>query len=86
MKKIILAAFILIPFSSPAFAACEGFLNSMNALEAAVKEQPKPQTKTDRHIQSIKQSLDELEAALREHKQSQISQTPQSPRQSAKAM
>ncbi len=69
----ILAALALLAVSTPAYAEpCEGFTNAMGALEAEMKitqnQVQEPRRSAAPPIQSINQSLDELEKALRDHR------------------
>lgn len=72
MKKLLLAL-ALIFIAAPAYAEpCEGFTNAINALEAEMKiaqnQAQEPRRASVPPMQSINQSLDELEKALRDHR------------------
>ena len=69
----IFAALALLAVSAPAYAEpCEGFTNAMDALEAEMKiaqnQAQEPRRASVPPMQSINQSLDELEKALRDHR------------------
>ena len=76
---VFLLSFIL---SSPAFAACEGFNNGMNALENAIKQTSKPQKTyaSKPPIASINRSIDALEKAIEADRRKKLAQTPPAPK------